>query len=52
MKRILYYSLVLLTAGNGMLQAQNWIPLLEIISDPYEAAKLEKEYDSKFKRVK
>ena len=25
MKRILYYSLVLLTAGNGMLQAQNWI---------------------------
>ena len=26
--------------------------LLEIISDPYEAAKLEKEYDSKFKRVK
>lgn len=25
MKRILYYSLVLLAAGNGMLQAQNWI---------------------------
>lgn len=25
MKRILYISLVLLTAGNGMLQAQNWI---------------------------
>ncbi|WP_293740317.1 TonB-dependent receptor domain-containing protein [uncultured Parabacteroides sp.] len=25
MKRILYYSLVLLASGNGMLQAQNWI---------------------------
>ena len=43
MKRILYYSLVLLTAGNGMLQAQNWIHGKVVDKDSLGAFMLNKE---------